>query len=138
MGKHFLQMTMTISCALLLCGCGAADQGTITMEHYPDAASQTEGASDEEADETGLVMTPQTDDDIYVVISIDTEKRLIGLGLPDSPRTVQYGYTQATQILDDHGQFMSASRLVPGRAVTIGALDDEAKRTTMQLAEAAW
>ena len=61
MGKHFLQMIMTISCALLLCGCGAAEQGTITMEHYPDAASQTEGASDEEADETGLVMTPQTD-----------------------------------------------------------------------------
>ena len=138
MGKHFLQMIMTISCALLLCGCGAAEQGTITMEHYPDTASQAEDAADEEADEAGPVMPPQTDDDIYVVISIDTEKRLVGLGLPDSPRTVQYGYTQATQILDDHGQFMSASRLVPGRAVTIGALDDEAKLTAIQLAEAAW
>ena len=73
-----------------------------------------------------------------MVLSIDTQKRFIGLGVPDSPRTIQYGYTQATQILDEHGQFMSVARLTPGRVVTIGEMDDQAKLTTIQLAEAAW
>ena len=138
MSKRFLQRIMTISCVLLLCGCGAKNSGTITMDQYPGSAPQTAEASDEETDETVLPEMSQANEDLYVVISIDTEKRLIGLALPDSPRTVQYGYTQATQILDDHGQFMSTARLMPGRVVTIGALDDDAKLTTVQLADAAW
>ena len=105
------------------------------MDQYPEAVPETAEASD---DEMGDMEAARTNDEIYVVISIDTEKRLIGLALPDSPRTVQYGYTQATQILDDHGQFMSTAKLVPGRVVTIGELDDEAKLTTIQLARSAW
>ena len=105
------------------------------MDQYPEAVPETAEASD---DEMGDMEAAWTNDEIYVVISIDTEKRLIGLALPDSPRTVQYGYTQATQILDDHGQFMSTAKLVPGRVVTIGELDDEAKLTTIQLARSAW
>lgn len=128
-------MIMTISCMLLLCGCGAKTSGTISMDQYPEAVPETAEASD---DEMGDMEAARTNDEIYVVISIDTEKRLIGLALPDSPRTVQYGYTQATQILDDHGQFMSTAKLVPGRVVTIGELDDEAKLTTIQLARSAW
>lgn len=135
MSKRFLQMIMTISCMLLLCGCGAKTSGTISMDQYPEAVPETAEASD---DEMGDMEAAWTNDEIYVVISIDTEKRLIGLALPDSPRTVQYGYTQATQILDDHGQFMSTAKLVPGRVVTIGELDDEAKLTTIQLARSAW
>ena len=138
MSKQFLRMITIISCAVLLCGCGAKSRGTISMEHYPDVASQAEKASDGEAGEVGPAGVSQTDDQVFVVISMDAQKRLIGLGMPDSSRTIQYGYTQATQILDDHGQFMSAARLTPGRAVTIGALDDEAKLTTIQLAETAW
>ena len=131
-------MIITISCALLLCGCGAKDRGTISMEHYPADASQKTEASDEENDETGPAERAWTNDEIYVVISVDEEKRLIGLGMPDSPRTLQYGYTQTTKILDDHGQFMSVARLTPGRAVTIGELDEQAKLTAIQLAQAAW
>lgn len=138
MSRQFLRMIITISCALLLCGCGAKNRGTISMEHYPTDASQKEEASDEENDETGPAEAAWTSDEIYVVISIDEEKRLIGLGMPDSPRTVQYGYTQTTKILDDHGQFMSVARLTPGRTVTIGELDEQAKLTEIQLAQAAW
>lgn len=138
MGKRFLQMITTISCVLLVCGCGAKDRATISMEQYPDVVSQTGEASGEQTDEEGLPQTPQTGEKLYVVLSIDTQKRFIGLGVPDSPRTIQYGYTQATQILDEHGQFMSVARLTPGRVVTIGEMDDQAKLTTIQLAEAAW
>ena len=138
MGKHFLQMVMTILCAMLLGGCGAKDSGTITMDQYAGTAAQTPEAVDGALDEPEIMAQPQTEDKVYLVISIDTDRRLIGLGLPDSFRTVQYGYTKATQILDEYGQYMSASRLTPGRAVTIGALDDEAKLTTIQFAKAAW
>lgn len=129
MSKHFLQMIATILCALLLGGCGAADQGTISMDQYPVAVPRTEEESEEEADEEPLTDVTGMREELYVVVSIDTEERLIRLALPDSLRTVQYGYTRGTQILDDHGQFMSAARLAPGRVVTISELDDQAQLT---------
>ena len=138
MGKHFLQMIVTISCVLLLGGCGAADQGTISMEQYPVAVTQAEDGPEEEADEETLADVPGMQDERYVVIGIDTEERLIRLALTDSLRTVQYGYTRGTQILDDHGQFMSAARLVQGRVVRIGEPDDQAKLTVIQLAGDVW
>lgn len=138
MSKHFLQMILTILCVLLLAGCGASDQNTISMDPSMQVAVPEESAGAEDPDESALAQTPKTGEEIYLVMSIDTEKRLIGLGLPDSARTIQYGYSKATQILDDHGQFMSAGKLTPGRAVTLGALDDEAKLTVIQLAEEAW
>lgn len=128
-------MIIIISCVLTFCGCGTKPQDTIMMEQYQGVVSEAAEESDEPAEDTDAV---QTGDDIYVVMSIDTEKRLIGLALPDSPRTVQYGYTQATQMFDEHGQFMSTARLVPGRVVTIGELDDQAKLTVIQLAQDAW
>ena len=136
MSKRFLQMTMIISCVLLFWGCGAKDQGTISLDPYPDVVTQTTEASDEETEEA--VWEQAIDDDVYVVISIDTINRLIGLAAPNSSRTIQYGYTKATKILDDHGQFMSTAKLVPGRVVTLGALNDEAKLTSIQLAQNAW
>lgn len=128
-------MIIIISCVLTFCGCGTKPQGTIMMEQYQGVVSGAAEESDEPAEDTDAV---QTGDEIYVVMSIDTEKRLIGLALPDSPRTVQYGYTQATQMFDEYGQFMSTARLVPGRVVTIGELDDQAKLTAIQLAQSAW
>lgn len=138
MSKYFLQMIATILCALLLGGCGAADQGTISMDQYPVAVPRTEEESEEEADEEPLTDVTGMREELYVVVSIDTEERLIRLALPDSLRTVQYGYTRGTQILDDHGQFMSAARLAPGRVVTISELDDQAQLTMIQLAGDAW
>lgn len=131
-------MIMTISCVLLILGCGAADRSTISMDQYQEVTALQDVSEDENPDASETRQDFQTDDKIYVVISIDTENRLIGLGLPDSARTVQYGYTKTTRILDDHGQFMSAERLAPGRAVTLGSLDDNAKLTVIQLATAAW
>ncbi|MCI7131741.1 MAG: hypothetical protein MSA09_14565 [Lachnospiraceae bacterium] len=131
-------MIATILCALLLGGCGAADQGTISMDQYPVAVPRTEEESEEEADEEPLTDVTGMREELYVVVSIDTEERLIRLALPDSLRTVQYGYTRGTQILDDHGQFMSAARLAPGRVVTISELDDQAQLTMIQLAGDAW
>lgn len=131
-----IQMIMTILSVLLLCGCGAKDRSTITMDYYPDTGKQTTDQPEEKEDV--LAELPQAEDTLYVVISIDTKKRLIGLALPDSPRTIQYGYTRATRILDEYGQFMSAGRLEPGRVVTVGELDDEAKLTEIQLSKTAW
>lgn len=126
---------MTISCALIFCGCGAERQTTIAMDPYPEVVSETAQAPDETIEDPD---TMQTNDKIYIVMSVDTEKRLIGLALPDSPRTVQYGYTQATEIMDEHGQYMSTARLTPGRVVTLGELDDQAKLTTIQISGSAW
>lgn len=127
---------MTIVCVLLLCGCGRDEGGQISMDHYPSAAGNESEA--EEADLEEIEAAVQSDSEIYVVTSVNTEDRLIGLGTVDSPRTVQYGYTESTQLLDNYGQFMSTARLTPGRAVTIGELDSEAKLTTVQLAAEAW
>lgn len=130
---------MTIACVLLLCGCGRDSGGRITMDHYPSAAGNGGGAEDADIEEFEKIEAAvQTDGEIYVVTSVNTADRLIGLGAVDSPRTVQYGYTESTQLLDNYGQFMSAARLRPGRAVTIGELDSEAKLTTVQLAAQSW
>ena len=130
-----IQMIMTILGVLLLCGCGSQDRSTITMDHYPDPGGQT---TEQSTEEEVLAELAQTEDTLYIVISIDTKKRLIGLALPDSSRTIQYGYTKSTKILDEYGQFMSAGRLEPGRVVTLGELDDEAKLTEIRLSKEAW
>ena len=131
---------MIIVCVLLLCGCGSELRGQITMEHYPSAQTDKEASDGAPGDEelSDGAEAVQTDSDIYIVINIDTKKRTIGLGMPGSLRTVQYGYTKATQILDDHGQYMSAARLQPGRAVVLGELDNEATLTRIQLAQETW
>lgn len=126
---------MTILCALTLCGCGTDLQTTIMMDQYPGVVSETARTSDRTEED---FEPARMNDKIYIVMSVDTEKRLIVLALPDSPRTIQYGYTQATEIFDEHGQYMSAARLEPGRAVAIGDLDDQAKLTAIQLAGSAW
>lgn len=124
--------------ALLLCGCGKRvdTEGSISLEQYAKPAA---GAQDEtdEADETDAV-DDAVDAQIYVIIHMDKKNKLIGLGLPDSLRTVQYGYTKATQIMDEYGQYVSLDRLQPGAVVTIGELDSEAKLTSIQLAAQVW
>lgn len=127
-------MITTISCALLLYGCGTPERNSISMDHYPNAQSRAEETSEENEE----AVLAQNESDLYVVMSVDTGQRLISLALPDSARTLQYGYTQATQIMDDYGQYMSTAKLTPGRVVTIGALDDEAKLTSIQLARSTW
>ncbi len=109
------------------------------MEQY--GSVRTENADDEEADasaETDTAQDTQTQEKIYLVIRVDTEAQLIVLGLPDSLRTVQYSYTKGTQILDEFGEYMSASRLQAGRAVTLGELDNEAKLTSIRIAPQTW
>lgn len=106
------------------------------MEHYPSVAADDRETEDTVPEETEA--DARMDSEIYVVTSVNTQDQLIGLSMVDSPRTIQYGYTDSTQILDNYGQFMSAARLRPGRAVTIGELDSEAKLTTVQLAGEAW
>lgn len=107
------------------------------MDHYPSAVRDQSGTDETDLEEE-IEVSRETGDEIYVVTSVDTGECLIGLGKMDSPRTVQYGYTDSTQIFDHYGQFMSIARLEPGRAVTIGELDSDAKLSTIQLAEDAW
>lgn len=130
-------MILTIGCVLLLLGCGSNQKDRISLEQYPGSIQRQDESGEEDSEEE-IPASKETGDEIYVITSVDTEKRLIGLGRTDSPRTVQYGYTDATQIFDHYGQFMSVGRLMPGRAVTIGELDSDAKLTTLQLAEDAW
>lgn len=132
-------MMLIAACVLLLCGCGASKGDQITMEHYPSVKTDSgQEDGDGESEPEPAPAAEQTNERIYVVISVDTENRLIVLGLPDSLRTVQYSYTKGTQILDEYGQYMSASRLQPGRAVMLGELDHEAKLTSIRLAEQTW
>ncbi len=137
MGRHFLQTIMTIGCVLLLTGCGNDKNDRISMDHYPSAVRDESGTDEMDLEEE-IEVSRATGEEIYVVTSLDTEECLIGLGKTDSPRTVQYAYTDSTQIFDHYGQFMSVARLEPGRAVTIGELDSDAKLSTIQLAEDAW
>lgn len=106
------------------------------MDQYAPANAGAPEETDE-ADEA-YAADDVSDTQIYVIIHLDKKNKLIGLGLPDSLRTVQYGYTQATQILDEHGQYVSLDRLKPGNIVTIGELDHEAKLSSIQLASQVW
>lgn len=128
---------MTIGCVLLLTGCGSDKKDRISMDHYPSAAREDREAEEMDLEEE-IEASRQTNEEVYVVTSVNTEDCLIGLSAIDSPRTVQYGYTDATQIFDNYGEFMSAARLAPGRAVTIGELDSAAKLVTVRLLEDGW
>ena len=136
MDKHFLRM-MVILAMLLLCGCGQDTHESISMEQFAPADAQPQDGEDDAAVVDDASDT-QPDAQLYVVIHMDKKNKLIGFGLPDSLRTLQYSYTKATQVLDGYGQFVSMSRLKPGSVVTLGELDHEAKLTTIQLAPQVW
>lgn len=103
------------------------------MDQYAPIDEQPQ----EEADEVSMA-DDVTDAQLYIVLQIDKKNDLIAFGLPDSLRTVQYSYSKGTQILDEHGQFVSLNRLEPGSIVTIGEPDNEAKLTTIQMATQTW
>jgi hypothetical protein len=107
------------------------------MDQY--SVGMTAAEEDDGDEETEPSATePQTSDDIYLVIGIDTGSRLISLGVPDSAKVVQYGYTLSTLVMDAYGEYISPENLTVGRAVTIGELDDQAKLTAIQLASDCW
>lgn len=134
MSKHFLRMMIITAMALLLYGCGKQNTGDrISMDQYAPIDEQPQ----EEADEVSMA-DDVTDAQLYIVLQIDKKNDLIAFGLPDSLRTVQYSYSKGTQILDEHGQFVSLNRLEPGSIVTIGEPDNEAKLTTIQMATQTW
>lgn len=128
---------MVILAMLLLCGCGKDTHESISMEQFAPADVQQQDGEDDAAAVDDAPDT-QSDAQLYVVIHMDKKNKLIGFGLPDSLRTLQYAYTKATQVLDEHGQFVSMSRLKPGCIVTLGELDNEARLTTVQLATQVW
>lgn len=130
-------MITLIACALALTGCGSSTRGQISMDQY--SVGMTAAEEDDGDEETEPSATePQTSDDIYLVIGIDTGSRLISLGVPDSAKVVQYGYTLSTLVMDAYGEYISPENLTVGRAVTIGELDDQAKLTAIQLASDCW
>lgn len=130
-------MMVIFAMTLLLCGCGKDTRDSISMEQFAPADVQPQDGEDDAAAADDASDT-QADGQLYVIIHMDKKNKLIGFGLPDSLRTLQYSYTKATQVLDEHGQFVSMSRLKPGSVVTLGELDSEAKLTTIQLATQVW
>jgi hypothetical protein len=135
MSKHFLRMMMIIACVLLLTGCGDSTKSQVSMDQYPAPVASGEETPDPEEE---LEDVQTEDGEIYLVVSIDTDNCLIDLAATDSARVIQYGYTLSTRIMDAYGQYISAEKLTPGRAVTIGDTDSEAKLTSIQLAADAW
>lgn len=138
MSKHFLRMMMIVVTTLLLSGCGANTRESISMEQYADIGMDDSTQDEEDETDDISVADDVSDAQLYVVIHLDKKNKLIGLGLPDSLRTVQYSYTKATQIMDEYGEFVSLNRLEPGSIVTVGELDNEAKLTSIRLASQAW
>lgn len=136
-------MFIVAAVMIFAAGCGKERQSTISMDYVAPVTAQEsqnhaqkEGMQEIDVEEIEAAM--QTDDQIYVVLNVNTELKLIGLGAVDSPRTFQYGYTDGTQVLDKYGNYVSLVNLIPGRAVTIGELDEEAKLTRVQLTDQAW
>jgi hypothetical protein len=119
---------------MLLAGCGDTTRGQISMDQYSSGVAAVDEQEDSDEEEPVTV----TDETIYLVISLDTDNRLINLSQTDSARVIQYSYTASTKITDTYGQYMSPDKLTCGRAVIIGDLDSEAKLTSIQLASTPW
>ena len=120
---------------LCLWGCGSDRRGQTTMEHFPQE-NQNVSQGEEEKDLVTIIEESRQDDTIYLVLKVNKKDQLISFGVTDSPRTVQYSYTDGTRILDKYGNFTSISNLKPGRAVVLGTPDSQARLTTIQITEA--
>ena len=122
---------------LCLWGCGSDRRGQITMEHFPQE-NQNVSQGEEEKDLVTIIEESRQDDTIYLVLKVNKKDQLISFGVTDSPRTVQYSYTDGTRILDKYGNFTSISNLKPGRAVVLGTPDSQARLTTIQITDRSW
>lgn len=138
--QNIVRMILLAGMCFLCAGCAAERQSTISMDYMPSAANQTDEQKDDKIDveEITAARGDTADEPIYIVLNVNTEQKLIGLGAADSPRTFQYAYTEGTQVLDKYEDYVAMANLTPGRAVTIGDLDSDGKLTSIHITDRAW
>lgn len=137
--KHKKYFMTAILMLVLLTGCGKQNRDMLSTEHLPTVPSvQVEEDAEEEDELAKIEAAMKQDSPVYIVIDVDTDNQTMVFGAVDSARTFQYDYNDRTQILDKYGDYMSASSLRRGRAVSLGPLDSMECLTRVQITDEAW
>lgn len=112
---------------LLLAGCGSKDalkEGNV-IYYYPKDTQEAETETQEEQE-------------LYVIVSMDTAAEEIRLYRYANQMAYQYHYTLDTVFLDRYGNYYSAANFMPGKVVYIDQVDDEGCIGKIQIADCAW
>ena len=112
---------------LLLAGCGSKDaskEGNV-IYYYPKDTQEAETETQEEQE-------------LYVIVSMDTAAEEIRLYRYANQMAYQYHYTLDTVFLDRYGNYYSAANFMPGKVVYIDQVDDEGCIGKIQIADCVW
>lgn len=112
---------------LFLAGCGSKDaskEGNV-IYYYPKDTQEAETETQEEQE-------------LYVIVSMDTAAEEIRLYRYANQMAYQYHYTLDTVFLDRYGNYYSAANFMPGKVVYIDQVDDEGCIGKIQIADCVW
>ncbi len=112
---------------LFLTGCGLKDasEDEQVIYYYPKDTQIVENEEQEEQE-------------LYVIVSIDTASEAIRLYRYANQMVYQYYYTLDTDFVDRYGNYDSAANFVPGKVVYIDQVDEKGCIGKIQIADSVW
>lgn len=130
--KYSLALLMLI---VFLCGCesGGNNEKLIIQERRGTAAEKETEIETEAATEETKVQQ-----ELFVLLDIDTEKKEVTLQKVGSNRETVYTYDTGTEFLDKYGNSFANTSLVPGDVAKVQAMGGDAPIKSLQLSDEVW
>lgn len=92
----------------------------------------------EEADQSDSENRELLENGLFMVTSIDTQEEVIQLYGYQSGKEYIFHYALSTSFMDKYGKLTSVTNITPGKAVLIGATDEEGKLMRVQVSDEVW
>ncbi len=137
--QHFLP-ALAVLLAFALCACGKRDSGIVQSRRGTGVKQEDAMAQDEAERVMGTeIFAPEvSEEDLYVLVSLDLEQKLAVFQKAGSGRQRQYAYDTGTLFLDKYGDSKSMDSFMAGDVVQIAVSGHTQHLLRMQVSDQTW
>lgn len=121
------------SCFFAACNSSTGESGVTT-----DGSTGLVAANEPEETESGAEDDRQVTEELYAVISMNTENSTLRLYDWKKNRQEDFTYNDATYFLDKYGNNTSSAQMLPGRIVQLEMYPKTGELRTVQISDDAW
>ena len=122
-----------------LCACGTRDSGIIQSRRGTGVKSDRVLAQEAgEAESVTATEIAVSEEDLYILTRIDTERKLVIFRKVSNDKQFQYAYDTGTRFLDKYGNSKSMDSFIPGDVVQIAVSSHTQQLTSVQRSAEVW
>lgn len=127
---------LLIAAALSWTGCSGSGGGRVTTDGF--TALIEDDTSSQEQDDASVADPPQLEEELYVVVQMNTEKSTLRLFNIERNRQEDYVYNDGTRFLNRYGKTVSSAQFMPGKIVQFEQYGKTGELRAVQLSSGAW